>query len=119
MTNFYSNMYGNKAKEKADQLVQKPNITTTVPAASKRLRGLKLTNSHMHEIDINGEIATIPSAAYVKLLEDQIKESRKEMILLKDEMQKMRSNMNHLVKELNKVHTRLDNTVTIRGGKNK
>jgi len=72
---FYSSMYGPRKAAPA-QPVAKPEAPKVIPPAHQRLSGLKLTNGHMHEVEINGRYVTIPSAAYIKLLEDQIKEFR-------------------------------------------
>lgn len=103
---FYASMYGASPK--------KPN-PTEVPAkpvapkpAYQRLSGLKLTNSHMHEIEIDGRPATIPSAAYIKLLEDQIKEFRVAIRLQSESQRKAMNQINRLQNELVKIRAQLD-----------
>jgi len=106
MDNFYSNMYGSNGAPK------KPETTpTTAPTpvakapipAHQRLSGLKITSSHMFEVEINGRNVTIPSAAYIKLLEDQIKEFRANSRQQANQITRLTNAVNKLNSELDKV----------------
>jgi septal ring factor EnvC (AmiA/AmiB activator) len=50
------------------------------PTAQKYLAGLKLSSSHIMKVmTMDNNIAEVPSARYVKLLEDQIKDLRQQI----------------------------------------
>jgi hypothetical protein len=104
---FYASMYGAAPKAAAE-----PTPKVVAPVAPKpayqRLSGLKLTNSHMHEIEVDGRPATIPSAAYVKLLEDQIKELRNLMRVQTDALRKATSQANRLQSEMVRLRSQFD-----------
>jgi hypothetical protein len=109
---FYSSMYGPRAAAPKGPVQAGPK---PIPPAHRRLSGLKLTGSHMHEIDLpNGTVGTIPSAAYVKLLEDQIKSFRQMVQMQADDIRRTNRNVTALQRELAKVRLELDKTVKIR-----
>lgn len=115
MPNFYSKMYGNKTDKNVEPKKEEIKPISSLPApASKRLRGLKLTNSHMHEIDLNGETVTIPSAAYVKLLEDQIKDVRNNNKSLAHEVDLLRKKINFLNRQIEKITNQLNSSVVVK-----
>lgn len=107
---FYSSMYGGSASKPTQQAVAKPTPPEEKPAY-QRLSGLKLTNSHMHEVEINGRYVTIPSAAYIKLLEDQIKEFRKLVRQQSDELNRSKRMISRIQTDILKIKQELATTV--------
>jgi hypothetical protein len=105
---FYSSMYGGSA---AKPVQQKPVTPSEDKPAHQRLSGLKLTNSHMHEVEINGKFVTIPSAAYIKLLEDQIKEFRKLVRQQSDELNRSKRMISRIQTDILKIKQELATTV--------
>lgn len=106
MDNFYANMYGGTGTPKAPEtptpaapVAQAPKI----PPAHQRLSGLKITSSHMFEVEIGGKTVTIPSAAYIKLLEDQIKEFRQASRQQSNQITRLTNTVNKLSSELERV----------------
>lgn len=109
--NFYSSMYGAKKPEPKVSTQVAPTPVKPIPAAGQRLSGLKLTNSHMHEVEINGRYVTIPSAAYVKLLEDQIKEFRSLVRQQGEDLKRAIRAVNNLNREMDRLKTQMAGTV--------
>lgn len=102
------NMYRRLPKESSNNIPTNPTTPEApkvIPPANKRLSGLKLTNSHMHEVEIDGRTVTIPSAAYVKLLEDQIKDFRQKLIEYKSNISSLRSEIMTLKNTVNRLQT--------------
>lgn len=114
--NFYSSMYGAKkpAAQPQAQPVNVPEVPKEPPKAYQRLSGLKLTNSHMHEVEINGRYVTIPSAAYIKLLEDQIKEFRELVKQQSGDLRRTNRSVQYLSREIEKLKTQMAGTVKTR-----
>lgn len=77
---------------------------TTNPTAQTYLSGLKITNSHIQKIQIGESIYEIPSVTYVRLLEEQIKDLRKEIkhlyVQLNQEKNKTNSFENRISDEI-------------------
>lgn len=112
--NFYSSMYGPRPT-RPDTPKKKPELPKGPAPANKRLSGLKLTGSHMHEIELaDGTIGTIPTAAYVKLLEDQIKAFRSMVNQQADDLRRTNRSIQALNREINKIRAELDKTVKLR-----
>jgi hypothetical protein len=106
LPDFYSNMYGKPILKKESSNQPKP-----AAPSYQRLAGLKLTGSHMHEVEINGKIVTIPSAAYVKFLEDQIKDFRQVVRNQGEELKRATRSVNTLLKEVERIKDDLRATV--------
>lgn len=82
--------------------------------ASKVLGGLKLSGSHVQKLVLGEQQIDIPSVAYVKVLEDQIRELRRE---LREAQAKLRSTMNQqakLIEHMNRLKIDLDNKVDMK-----
>lgn len=110
---FYTNMYGvnatppTKAPVSPDpEKVEAPKVPAP---AYQRLSGLKLTSSHMHEVNIGGKNVHIPSAVYVKLLEDQIKEMRRNLSDALKQVQRLTNSVNRLNQTVSKQQNELKN----------
>lgn len=109
---FYGSMYGAKKPDPQMPLPAQPEKPKIAAPAYNRLRGLKLTNSHMHEIDLGGPYpVTIPSAAYVKLLEDQIKDFRNAVRQQGDDLRRALKVVQNLSREIDKIKTDMVNTI--------
>ena len=112
---FYGSMYGARKPEvpstqAAPIQPEKPKLPAP---AYNRLRGLKLTNSHMHEVDLGGPFpVTIPSAAYVKLLEDQIKDFRNVVRQQGDDLRRTNKVVQNLAREIERL--KADMALTIK-----
>lgn len=82
--------------------------------ASKVLGGLKLSGSHVQKLVLGEQQIDIPSVAYVKVLEDQIRELRRE---LREAQSKLRSTINQqakLIEHMNRLKIDLDNKVDMK-----
>lgn len=108
---FYANMYGGQRPKPATPAAVAPETPKAPPPAYQRLSGLKLTNGHMHEVEINGRYVTIPSAAYIKLLEDQIKDFRNTVRQQGEDLRRATRAINSLNVELEKLKTAMAGTV--------
>ncbi len=114
---FYSSMYGSAGRQQKPQdkpAAATPVVPKPIPPAHQRLSGLKLTGSHMHEVEINGRVVTIPSAAYIKLLEDQIKDFRRTVTQQGDDLRRAIRAINKMNTEMEKLKTALSGTVKTR-----
>lgn len=107
---FYSSMYGAQ-KKPAAEVPAKPEAPKIPPPAHQRLSGLKLSGQHMHEVEINGRYVTIPSAAYIKLLEDQIKDFRSTVRQQGEDLRRAIRAINKMNLEMDKLKTALAGTV--------
>lgn len=107
---FYSSMYGAQKKPAAETPV-KPEAPKIPPPAYQRLSGLKLSGQHMHEVEINGRYVTIPSAAYIKLLEDQIKDFRRTVAQQGEDLRRAVRAINKMNLEMEKLKTAMAGTV--------
>lgn len=107
---FYASMYGAPKKAPAEPTT-KPEAPKIPPPAYQRLSGLKLSGQHMHEVEINGRYVTIPSAAYIKLLEDQIRDFRKTVTQQTTDLQRAVRAINKLNLEVDKLKTAMAGTV--------
>lgn len=108
MSDFYPSMYGNNGKKPEKKVEPTPvptNPTPVTPPAHQRLSGLKITSSHMFEVDINGRSVTIPSVAYVKLLEDQVKEFRNLIREQQSKVSRLTNVVQRLSNEIDKLKT--------------
>lgn len=106
---FYASMYGGANRPKPANPVPVAPVAPAAPKpAYQRLSGLKLTNSHMHEIEIDGRPATIPSAAYTKLLEDQIKEMRGLIRTQSENLRRATNNLNRMQNEIARLRNEID-----------
>lgn len=113
--NFYSSMYGGSGRqEKPAASPVKPDAPKAPPPAYQRLSGLKLTNGHMHEVEINGRAVTIPSAAYIKLLEDQIRDFRVQVRQQGEDLRRAIRAINKMNSEMEKLKVALAGTVKTR-----
>lgn len=104
--NFYPSMYGANGKKPEKKEPPKPvptNPAPVTPPAHQRLSGLKITNSHMFEVEINGRNVTIPSVAYVKLLEDQVKEFRNLVREQQNKVTRLTNAVQRLSNEIDKI----------------
>ena len=82
--------------------------------ASKVLGGLKLSGSHVQKLVLGEQQIDIPSVAYVKVLEDQIRELRRE---LREAQAKLRSTINQqakLIEHVNRLKIEIDNKVDMK-----
>lgn len=89
-------------------------IPITPPKATKQLGGLKLSGSHIQKLVLGDQQVDIPSVNYVKLLEEQVKDLRRELRETQSELKRTARIQNKLIEVINKLRTDLDNKVDMR-----
>lgn len=109
---FYTDMYGGDARPKAPGVDL--NIPLSAPAAHKQLSGLKITGSHVKRINIGDQIVDLPSAAYVKLLEDQIRALRTEVRESQASTRRVAAAFDRMVMRMDQMQRELATKVTLR-----
>lgn len=109
---FYTDMYGGDAKAKPQ--VPDLNIPLTQAAAHKQLSGLKITGSHVKRINLGDQIVDLPSAAYVKLLEDQIRALRTEVRECQTYIRRVTNAHNKMALQMDRLKQELATKVSLR-----
>lgn len=82
--------------------------------ALKVLGGMKVHGTHVKQIDLGDKILDVPTVAYVKLLEAQIKEVRNQHRELQNQHNKLVRQYDRLVNELRNIKDELNNKVNLR-----
>ena len=82
--------------------------------AVKVLGGMKVHGTHVKQLEVGDQLIDVPTAAYVKLLEEQIKEVRNQQRELLASHNKLVRKHDRLINELRKVKDELDNKVNLR-----
>lgn len=82
--------------------------------ASKVLGGMKVHGSHIKQVEVDGQVFDVPTAAYVKLLEEQVKEVRNQNRELQNGLSKTNRHIDRLVNEIRKIKDELNNKVDLR-----
>jgi hypothetical protein len=109
---FYTDMYGGDARIRPPTVDH--NIPLTPAAAHKQLSGLKITGSHVKRIPIGDQIVDLPSAAYVKLLEDQIRSLRTEVRESQAATRRVAAAFDRMVTRVDQIQRELATKVTLR-----
>jgi hypothetical protein len=99
---FYFNMYTTD------------DTTAPPPKASKVLGGLKLSGSHIQKLELADQKIDIPSVAYVKLLEQQIRELRNELRTVQTQLKRAVSQQQKLIDHMNIMKIDLNNKVDMK-----
>ena len=82
--------------------------------AVKVLAGMKVHGSHVKQIEVNGQLMDVPTVAYTKLLEEQIRETRNQQRELHNAHSKMQRAMDRMTNEIRKLKDELANKVDLR-----
>lgn len=82
--------------------------------AVKVLAGMKVHGSHVKQIEVNGQLMDVPTVAYTKLLEEQIRETRNQQRELHNAHGKMQRAMDRMTNEIRKLKDELANKVDLR-----
>lgn len=83
--------------------------------ALKVLGGMKVHGTHVKRIELDGELMEVPTSAYVKLLEDQIKELRRIQRESDARQARLIRAHNKTVEELKAIRIELQNKIDYRG----
>lgn len=83
--------------------------------ALKVLGGMKVHGTHVKRIELDGELMEVPTSAYVKLLEDQIKELRRIQRESDSRQARLIRAHNKTVEELKAIRIELQNKIDYRG----
>lgn len=110
---FYPDMYGGDPRRKYDDPAA-PAAVTPAAAAHKQLGGLKITGSHIKRIPMGDQILELPTAAYVKLLEDQIRALRNEVREAQTHNRRLTNAHNKLVQQMDLLRRELATKLTVR-----
>lgn len=106
-----SRMYSRKPQ-------QAPRPVETAADKEKRavkvLAGMKVHGTHVRQIEVDGRITDVPTAAYVKLLEEQIRETRSQQRELQNGHNKMQRAMDRMTNEIRKLKDEMANKVDLR-----
>jgi hypothetical protein len=107
-----SRMY-NRAKQAS--VVKRPDTAEDKEKrAVKVLAGMKVHGSHVKQIEVNGQLLDVPTVAYTKLLEEQIRETRNQQRELHNAHSKMQRAMDRMTNEIRKLKDELANKVDLR-----
>lgn len=82
--------------------------------AVKVLAGMKVHGSHVRQIEVNGQLMDVPNVSYVKLLEEQIRETRNQQRELQNSHNKMQRAMDRMTNEIRKLKDELANKIDLR-----
>lgn len=104
-----SKMYG--AISKPSPTMDTKKIAEPTKLAVRQLSGLKLSQNHIKQIEIDGKIANLPTAEYIGLLEKQIKELRSDNRRLEGNINRLESANRRIINSVNKIQAALNNKV--------
>lgn len=82
--------------------------------AVKVLAGMKVHGSHVMQVEIDGKLVDMPTLAYAKLLEEQVRETRNMHRELQNQHNKLVRQMDRMTNEMRKVKDELANKVNLR-----
>ena len=111
---FFSSMYGGNPRDTDSP--PKPATPAAVPMAQahKMLGGLKITGSHIKRIVNGDQVIDVPSAEYVKLLEEQIRELRHQLRDNENKTRRLTNAHNKVLVELERIRQELKTKITLR-----
>jgi hypothetical protein len=110
MAEFYRSMYGNGPK-----VVVTPKIEDEhQKRAVKVLGGMKVHNSHVKQVIIDDELIDVPKIEYVRLLEEQIRETRMRLGALEAKHTRLVNNYNKILGKLQEMSRSLSGKVDLR-----
>lgn len=90
----YSKIYGKNKSE------TKPDIKHDNKSATRVLAGMKIQNSHMKRLNLDGETFDVPKIEYVHLLDKQLKDVREENKNLQNKITRIENACNRMYNEL-------------------
>jgi hypothetical protein len=111
---FYPDMYGGDPRRKYDEPAGATPAISPAAAAHKQLGGLKITGSHIKRIPMGDQVLELPTAAYVKLLEDQIRALRNEVRESQTHNRRLANAHNKLVQQMDLLRRELATKLTVR-----
>lgn len=79
-------------------------------AANRVLAGMKIQNSHMRRLNIDGDIFDVPKMEYVHLLDKQVRDLKQENTELKQKMSKMENTINSMYATLKDLTNKITNS---------
>lgn len=74
------------------------------PKAYQQLAGLKLAGAHMQRLTLNGKDVDVPTFPYVKSLEDQVRELRKELRIAQNNIVRLSRYAEKMQDEMRGIH---------------
>lgn len=90
----YSKIYGKNKTEPT------PTLKNDNKSATRVLAGMKVQNSHMKRLNIDGEEFDIPKMEYVHLLDKQLKDVREENRNLQNKITRIENACNKIYNDL-------------------
>jgi len=110
---YIANMYSSTPIVVASKPVVAPE-----KRATRVLGGMKIHGSHIKNIEVDGEIIDIPRAAYIKLLEEQIKELRRQVTIVTERNIRMNTTIQRMQTsfrdEIRAIRLELDRKIDMR-----
>ncbi len=90
------------------------SIKATDKKTSRVIGGMKAAGVHSVSVEINGQSYSVPRYEYVKILEQDLKETRNKVRQLEDKISRMSRNYNKLVEVIRKMQRDLNNKLDAR-----
>lgn len=75
-SNYLGSMYGGNPRSYGGEQNSSPSKEDPTKAASRVLGGMKVHNSHIKQVEIDGQLVDVPRIEYVKLIEQQVRDLR-------------------------------------------
>lgn len=106
LSKIYGKTNNNSSSNKTEEPLKDDN-----KAANRVLAGMKIQNSHMRRLNVDGDTFDVPKMEYVHLLDKQLRDLKQENSDLKQKVNKMENTVNSLYASIKELTNKLQRPV--------